>query len=165
MAPDVMAATLSEFFGAMVDCVFRHGGTLDKFIGDAVMAQWGAPEGGPDDADRAMHAAIDMQETLARLNARWRAEGARRPELSMGVGVAYGEVFAGNIGSERRLEFTVIGEAVNHASRLCDAAAGGEILVTEAVRAALREPPPLRVVPAPFAPERGATYAVVRDAA
>jgi adenylate cyclase len=120
LGPDEMAATLSEFLSAMVDCVFRHGGTLDKFIGDCVMAQWGAPEGAPDDADRALRAALDMHGALAALNAR-RAE-LGRPALAMGVGIAHGEVFAGNIGSERRLEFTVIGAPVNQASRLCDAA-------------------------------------------
>ena len=163
MPPDTMAATLSEFFGAMVECVFRHGGTLDKFVGDAVMAQWGAPESTPDDADRAMRAALEMMGALAELNARWRAEGAPRPELAMGIGIAYGEVFAGNIGSERRLEFTVIGEPVNQASRLCDAAGPGEILLSDALRTALREPPPLRVVPTPYMPGRPAAYAVVRE--
>jgi adenylate cyclase len=163
MPPDVLADTLSEFFGAMVECVFRHGGTLDKFIGDAVMAQWGAPESAPDDADRAMRAAVDMMATLAELNARWKAEGAPRPELAMGIGLAFGDVFAGNIGSERRLEFTVIGEVVNHASRLCDAAGPGEILLTDNLRTALREPPALRPVPAPYTPGRPATYAVARE--
>jgi adenylate cyclase len=162
MPPDVMAETLSEFFGAMVECVFRHGGTLDKFIGDAVMAQWGAPESASDDADRAMRAAIDMMAALAELNARWKAEGAPRPELAMGIGLAYGDVFAGNIGSERRLEFTVIGEVVNQASRLCDAAAPGEILLNETLRVALREPPPLTPVPTPYMPGRPAAYAVTR---
>jgi class 3 adenylate cyclase len=130
----------------MVDCVFRHGGTLDKFIGDCVMAQWGAPEGAPDDADRALRAALDMHGALAALNAR-RAE-LGRPALAMGVGLAHGDVFAGNIGSERRLEFTVIGDAVNQASRLCDAAGPGEVLVSDPLRRALRGPPPrLRPVP------------------
>jgi class 3 adenylate cyclase len=167
LGPDEMAATLSEFLSAMVDCVFRHGGTLDKFIGDCVMAQWGAPEGAPDDADRALRAALDMHGALAALNAR-RAE-LGRPALAMGVGLAHGDVFAGNIGSERRLEFTVIGAPVNHASRLCDAAAPGEVLVSASLREALRgSAPPLRPVPATvLAPDaRGEpAYAVVRPPA
>ena len=75
MNPDAMAALLTEYFTEMVECVFRHGGTLDKFIGDAVMAQWGAPIGEPDDCDRAMQAALDMMEELDRLNARWTTRG------------------------------------------------------------------------------------------
>jgi adenylate cyclase len=141
MNPDDMARLLTEYFTEMVECVFRHGGTLDKFIGDAVMAQWGAPLGEPDDADRALAAAIDMQRALAALNAQWRLD--RRPELAMGIGLNCGEAFAGNIGSERRLEYTVIGDTVNTASRLCSAAAGGEILISEPLRAALHDAPAL----------------------
>ncbi|HWE41765.1 MAG TPA: adenylate/guanylate cyclase domain-containing protein [Gemmatimonadaceae bacterium] len=141
MTPEEIATLLSEYFTEMVECVFRNNGTLDKFIGDAVMAQWGAPIGEPDDADRAMRAALEMMTALEELNARWRREG--RPELSIGIGLNFGEAFAGNIGSERRLEFTVIGDTVNTASRLCSAADGGEILLSEDFRRALREPPPL----------------------
>jgi len=141
MNPDAMATLLSEYFTDMVECVFRHGGTLDKFIGDAVMAQWGAPLGSSDDADRAVRAAIDMMRALNALNIKWRGEG--RPELAIGIGLSFGEVFAGNIGSERRLEFTVIGDTVNTASRLCSAAEAGEILLSEPMRVALGAPPPL----------------------
>ncbi|MDB4883820.1 MAG: adenylyl cyclase class-3/4/guanylyl cyclase, partial [Gemmatimonadetes bacterium] len=141
MKPDEMATLLTEYFTEMEECVFRHGGTLDKFIGDAVMAQWGAPLGTDDDADRAMQAAIDMMEALATLNARWQAQG--RPRLEIGIGLNYGEAFAGNIGSERRLEFTVIGDTVNTASRLCSAADSGEILLTDEMRRALTAPPRL----------------------
>jgi adenylate cyclase len=139
MNPDDMATLLSEYFTEMVDCVFRHGGTLDKFMGDAVMAQWGAPIAAADDADRAMTAAMDMMRGLDELNKKWRASG--KPTLQIGIGLNYGEAFAGNIGSEKRLEFTVIGDAVNIASRLCSAADGGEILLTDEMRRALRHPP------------------------
>ena len=145
MAPDDMARLLTEYFTEMVDCVFRNGGNLDKFIGDAVMAQWGAPIASADDPDRAMRAAIEMMQELEKLNAKWRDEG--RPELQIGIGLNHGEAFAGNIGSERRLEFTVIGDVVNTASRLCSAAGPGEILITEEMREALREPPPLAECP------------------
>jgi adenylate cyclase len=141
MTPDDMAGLLSEYFTEMVDCVFRHGGTLDKFMGDAVMAQWGAPIANADDPDRAMRAAIDMMHALDELNTQWRAQG--RPELAIGIGLSYGEVFAGNIGSERRLEFTVIGDTVNLASRLCSAAGAGEILISDDIRRVLQSPPPL----------------------
>ena len=141
MRPDEIATLLTEYFTEMVECVFRHDGTLDKFLGDGVMAQWGAPIGAPDDADRAMAAAIDMMGHLDALNSRWRDAG--RPELEIGVGLNYGEAFAGNIGSERRLEFTVIGDTVNTAKRLCDAAGPGEILLSDDFRKALKNPPML----------------------
>ena len=141
MNPDAMASLLTEYFTEMVECVFRHDGTLDKFIGDAVMAQWGAPLGNADDADRAMAAAIEMMTELRALNARWLAGG--RPTLQIGIGLNQGEAFAGNIGSERRLEFTVIGDTVNTASRLCSAAGPGEILISDEMRRALKVTPTL----------------------
>ncbi|MFM8567003.1 MAG: adenylate/guanylate cyclase domain-containing protein [Gemmatimonadota bacterium] len=145
MNPDAMARLLTEYFTEMVECVFRHGGTLDKFIGDAVMAQWGAPIGAPDDCDRAMQAALDMMTGLDALNARWRAEA--RPTLEIGIGLNVGDVFAGNIGSDRRLEYTVIGDSVNVSSRLCGAAGPGEILISAPFRDALGAPPPLDALP------------------
>jgi adenylate cyclase len=146
MAPDETAALLNEFFTEMVECVFRHGGTLDKFIGDAVMAQWGAPISSPDDADRALDAARDMLRAVEELNVAWRAAG--RPEIQVGIGLNYGEAFAGYTGSERRLEYTVIGDTVNTANRLCAWAEGGEVLVSESLKAALTREHPL----APRAP-------------
>lgn len=145
LPPDTMATWLSEYFTEMVECVFRHGGTLDKFIGDALMAQWGAPWGDPQDADHALAAAVDMLQALETLNARWRADG--RPLLRVGIGLSFGEVFAGNIGSERRLEFTVIGDTVNTASRLCSAAGPGEILLSGAFHAALTRAPEVVALP------------------
>ena len=130
MPPDAIAGLLSAYFTEMVDVIFEHGGTLDKFIGDAIMAQWGAPIAHPDDAERALKAAAEMQRAVNELNERWAAQGG--PTISIGIGINYGEVFAGNIGSHRRLEYTVIGDAVNVASRLCSAAAPGEILLAEA---------------------------------
>jgi adenylate cyclase len=167
MDPDELAATLSDFLSAMVECVFRHGGTLDKFIGDCVMAQWGAPETLPDDADRALASAIDMLGAVEALNARRVAAG--RTPLAIGVGLTHGAVFAGNIGSERRLEFTVIGDVVNQASRLCDAAGAGEILLSAPLRDALGSARPrMRVAPdvfpppAPGEPEPPIVYVVSR---
>jgi len=92
-----------------------------------------------------VQAAIDMMAALEILNAKWRSAG--RPVLDIGVGLSYGEVFAGNIGSERRLEFTVIGDTVNTASRLCSAAEGGEILITDEVLRQLRKPTPVEARP------------------
>jgi adenylate cyclase len=144
MNPDDMARLLTEYFSEMVDCVFRHAGTLDKFIGDAVMAQWGAPLGETDDADRAMSAAMDMMEALDKLNEHWTQQ--HRPTLQIGIGLNIGDAFAGNIGSERRLEYTVIGDTVNTASRLCGVAAPGEILVSEAFKRSLVTPPRLEAM-------------------
>ena len=145
MRPEETASLLTEYFTEMVDCVFRTEGALDKFMGDEIMAQWGAPIGTEEDADHAMKAALEMIRELRALNETWRAKG--RPELQVGIGLSYGEVFAGNIGSEKRLEFTVIGDTVNIANRLCSAAGPGEILVSDEFRRALKQPPPLEQCP------------------
>ncbi|MEO8449810.1 MAG: adenylate/guanylate cyclase domain-containing protein [Gemmatimonadota bacterium] len=139
MHPEAIAELLTAYFTEMVDIVFEHGGTLDKFIGDAILAVWGAPLSAADDADRALAAALAMQRQLEVLNGRWRAAG--RPTLAIGIGLNHGEVFAGYLGSERRLEYSVLGDTVNVASRLCDEAAGGEIFVTESVLTALTQRP------------------------
>jgi adenylate cyclase len=140
MSPDEIATLLTDYFTEMVEIVFEHGGTLDKFIGDALMALWGAPLSRGDDADQATRAAVAMQQRLARLNREWVAAG--RLPLSVGIGICAGEVFAGNIGSERRLEYTVIGDAVNTAARLCSEAGPEEILVAGGLMSALSDPPP-----------------------
>jgi adenylate cyclase len=139
MGPDDIATLLNEYFTEMVEIVFDNGGTLDKFMGDAIMALWGAPISRDDDADRAMQAAIEMQMVLAKLNVKWAAEGRQRVEI--GIGIDYYEVFAGNIGSDRRLEYTVIGDAVNTASRLCSKAGPGEIILTKRFYDELKNPP------------------------
>jgi adenylate cyclase len=138
MPPEEVAQLLSDYFSEMVDIIFEHGGTLDKFIGDAIMALWGAPARHEDDADRALAAAVDMQEAVASLNERWRARG--RPEVGIGIGINHGDVFAGNIGSPKRLEYTVLGDAVNIASRLCAQAGAGDILAGEAFRNVVNHP-------------------------
>jgi len=139
MSPDDIATLLNEYFTEMVEIVFEHGGTLDKFMGDSIMALWGAPIAHEDDADRAMECAADQIAALELLNVKWREQG--RPELKIGVGINFGEVFAGNIGSNRRLEYTVIGDAVNIASRLCSSAGPNEILISDPFFKALKRPP------------------------
>ena len=111
--PHTLVSQLNEYLTAMVECVFRFGGTLDKFMGDAVMAVWGnvRTEGAGNDAVAAVGAALAMREELARLNAKWRGEGL--PEFQIGIALNHGAVVAGNIGSPQRMEFTVIGDAVN----------------------------------------------------
>ncbi len=137
MGPDAVARLLSDYFSEMVEVIFEHGGTLDKFIGDAVMALWGAPISHSDDPDRALRAAIAMQRAIDDLNRGWAAAG--QPEIGVGIGISHGEVFAGNIGSHRRLEYTVLGDAVNVASRLCAEAGPGEILVSESLLRVVRD--------------------------
>jgi adenylate cyclase len=137
MGPDGIAQFLSEYFTEMVEVIFEHGGTLDKFIGDAIMALWGAPIAHADDPDRALRAALAMQRSIARLNQHWASQG--RPEIGVGIGINHGEVFAGNIGSHRRLEYTVIGDAVNVAARLCAEAGPGEVLVSEQFLGVVRD--------------------------
>jgi adenylate cyclase len=119
--------------------VFEHGGTLDKFMGDAIMALWGAPIAHEDDAQRAIACAVDQLGALEKLNQRWKEQG--RQELRVGIGINFGEVFAGNIGSDRRLEYTVIGDAVNTASRLCSSAGPNEILISQTFYEQLTQPP------------------------
>jgi len=99
------------------------------------MAYWGAPDADDDALAHAITAAEDMQRHLALLNARWKREG--RPTWSVGIGIHAGDAFVGNVGSPRRLEYTLIGDTVNVASRLCSLAPGGEILVSEHVALAL----------------------------
>lgn len=135
LPPETVAEVLTEYFTSMTGHVFAHGGTLDKFLGDGLLAVWGAPFGMPDDAARALEAARAMRADLTSLNATWEDRGL--PALSVGIGLARGEVFAGRIGSEHRLDYTVIGDTVNVAAKLCAVAGANDILVTEAFRDAL----------------------------
>jgi adenylate cyclase len=128
LEPRQVVDLLNDYFPVMADIVFRHEGTLEKYIGDALMAVWGAPFSHPDDVDRAVRAAVEMQQALARLNTRWRSEG--RPELNIHVGLNTGRVAAGNIGSEQYLQYATIGDATNVASQVCSAAGPGEVVLT-----------------------------------
>jgi len=139
MSPDDIARLLTEYFTEMVDKVFEFGGTLDKFMGDAIMALWGAPIVHEDDADRAVQCAVAQLNELEKLNAKWKQEG--RTEVQIGIAINFGEVFAGNIGSDRRLEYTVIGDAVNTAYRLCGKAGPNEILISEPFYEQLKKKP------------------------
>jgi len=138
MSPETIARHLSDYFAAMVELVFEHGGTLDKFMGDALLALWGAPVAAPGDTDRALAAARSMQDECAALNTRWAGQG--RPPLAIGIGLHHGDAFTGTIGSPRRLEYTVIGDVVNVTARLCDAANAGEIVISEALWTRLANP-------------------------
>ncbi len=124
---------LSDYHERMVNIIFKNGGTLDKFIGDAIMATFGTPEPAADDASRALRAALEMRSALATLNQERAARG--EPALKQGIGIHCGPAIAGNIGTASRLEYTVIGDTVNVASRVESATkeAGTDLLVTAAV--------------------------------
>jgi adenylate cyclase len=129
MEPHAVVELLNEYFTEMTDLIFETGGTLDKYLGDGIMAVYGAPFPKPDDALRATKTGMEMQRALVALNRDWESRGQQ--PLRMGVGVNTGPVTAGNIGSAKRMDYTVIGDAVNLASRLCSNAAPGQILVSE----------------------------------
>lgn len=133
LAPEEVVTILNELFTILTEIVFRHGGTIDKFVGDCVMALWGAPEPTADHAERALAAAEDMLRWLEAGNAHWRERYGVVIELA--IGVSSGEAVVGNIGSETRMEYTAIGDVVNLASRLEAIARPGQILCTAATRA------------------------------
>jgi len=116
MKPEEVTALLNEYFEEMVAIVLKHHGTLDKFIGDGLMALFGAPKSYGSDAVNACRAAIDMRETVKRLNAKWASEG--RVTIEIGVGLNSGDVVAGFMGSTQKMEYSVLGDAVNLASRI-----------------------------------------------
>lgn len=135
LPPETVAAQLNELFEAMTAAVFRHRGMVNDFIGDAVMAIFGAPVPDPEHALHAVRAALAMDGALRALNERWSAEG--RPQLRMGIGVHTGVVFAGNVGGRDRVKYTIVGDAVNLASRVegLNKDLGTTMLITEATRA------------------------------
>ncbi|MFM7290076.1 MAG: adenylate/guanylate cyclase domain-containing protein [Planctomycetia bacterium] len=132
MTPEEVVDLLNAYFPRMVEIVFRHGGTLEKFIGDALLAVWGAPVARPDDTDRAVAAANEMQEDVARFNAESEARG--RPPIAIHVGIASGPAAAGYIGTDRYVQYAVIGDTTNVAARICAAAGRQETLVSDATR-------------------------------
>jgi len=137
MVPETLGSFLIEYLSAMTDVVFRHKGLLDKYIGDAVMAFWGAPVAVPDHAARCCDAALEMLEVLERLNEDWARRGL--PRLEIGIGINTGEPIVGNFGSMDRFDYTAIGDDVNLASRLegMNKAYGTHILLSESTRLAI----------------------------
>ena len=114
--PDELVQVLNRYFGMMVDIIVRHNGVIDKYIGDAIMAFFGAPVKREDDAVQALHAALEMQDALMEFNAEQVRNG--KPEFRTGIGINYGVVTVGNIGSEKKMDYTIIGDMVNLGSRL-----------------------------------------------
>jgi adenylate cyclase len=138
--PEEIVGMLNQYFTRMVDLVFAHKGTLDKFVGDMVMGLFGAPVADPEHADHAVACAVAMSAELDRLNAAWAAAG--RPVLDIGIGINTGEMIAGNIGSDTIMSYTVIGDAVNLGARIesLNKDYGTRILISEATKARLTQP-------------------------
>lgn len=128
LEPHEIVSQLNEYLSAMTPIIFANQGIIDKFVGDEIMAYFGAPVNPEDHSWRAVKTAIEMQEALVSLRARWKANG--RPDIRIGIGVNTGSVIMGNIGSSQYMDFTLIGDAVNLGARLCSIAAPGEILIS-----------------------------------
>tara|TARA_B110000008_G_scaffold277998_1_gene320645 strand:+ start:16 stop:858 length:843 start_codon:yes stop_codon:yes gene_type:complete len=131
MKPSDVVQLLNSYFEAMIDVVFTNNGTLDKIIGDELMVLYGVPLKSKNDCQSAVNSAKEMLKTLEDFNKKNTKHNL--PKLEVGIGVNYGKVVSGNIGSERQMNYTVIGDSVNLASRLCSHAKPGEIVISESV--------------------------------
>jgi adenylate cyclase len=136
--PEEVVSQLNEYFSRMVDVLFAHRGTLDKFVGDMVMGLFGAPLDDEEHADHAVQAALAMGRELDSLNREWAAAG--KPQLDFGVGVSTGDMVAGNIGSKTIMSYTVIGDTVNLGARLesLNKEYGTRVIISDATRVALK---------------------------
>jgi adenylate cyclase len=130
LAPQQMVTLINNYLDVMTGILLRHQGTIDEFIGDAILAIFGAPQCRPDDAERAVACAVEMQLAMAKVNARNRAAGL--PDVEMGIGLNTGEVAVGNIGSTIRAKYGVVGSAVNHTARIEAYTTGGQVLISQA---------------------------------
>ncbi len=127
--PQDIVKTLNVFFDAMVNVILKHNGTIDKLVGDEIMAVFGVPVLNEDDADRAIVCAQEMIQAMKSVNEQVNQKGL--PDLHLGIGINTGPVVSGNIGSSHHMDYTVIGDTVNLASRLCDKAGPDELLVSQ----------------------------------
>jgi class 3 adenylate cyclase len=134
LTPEALVGAINGYLGVMTDAIFQHGGTVDKYIGDGIMAFWGAPNPQPDHALRACRAAIDNLAALRRVSADWEKRGL--PRLEMRIGINTGDMVVGNMGSAAQMNYTVMGDAVNLGSRLegANKVYGTRILVSETTR-------------------------------
>lgn len=128
--PAEMVAMMNDYFERVTNAVFKHQGTLDKYIGDAVMALWGAPVASAEDEARAVHCAIEMQQIVNEFNEEREARG--EVPIGVGIGIATGQLIAGYMGSTQTLSYTVLGRGVNLSARLCGMAGPGEVLLAPA---------------------------------
>jgi adenylate cyclase len=135
LEPVQVVSLLNGYLGAMAEIIQSHGGTIDEFLGDGILAFFGAPVARDDHAERAVAAAVAMQLAMASVNRTNRRVGL--PEVEMGIGIATGEVIVGNVGSERRTKYGAVGSTVNLAARIESYTMGGEVLISDATRSAL----------------------------
>jgi len=133
MDPDDVVEMLNAYFARLIPVIFAHNGTVDKYIGDAILAVFGSPEPDAQHHAKAVQAAVGMQAAMREVNAERTAQGLVTCDI--GIGVHCGQVIHGFIGALERMEFTVIGDAVNRASRYCDGAPPGEVLLSPEVHA------------------------------
>ncbi len=129
LQPEEVVHILNEYLTKMIEIIFKYNGTLDKFMGDAIMAIWGAPTGEEKHAEKALRAAVEMRDSLEQLQKKWKAEGKK--SIAVGMGINTGNVVVGNMGSEQFADYTVIGDDVNLAARLEQNAGPGQILLSE----------------------------------
>ncbi len=134
--PEALVDLLNDYFEQMVEILFKYEGTLDKFMGDGIMALWGAPVAHPDDALRSVSCALEQMEALGKFN-RLRIDAGQAP-LAIGIGIHTGPLVAGYIGSSKALSYTVIGDTANTSARLCGVATSGQVLVSEGTLARLQ---------------------------
>ncbi|HSF33136.1 MAG TPA: adenylate/guanylate cyclase domain-containing protein [Candidatus Tectomicrobia bacterium] len=132
LAPEQVVTMLNRYLGTMVEVIQRYQGTIDEFIGDMIFILFGAPIQREDDAERAVACAMAMQLAMAEVNAQNRADGL--PEVEMGIGIHTGEVVVGNIGSDKRAKYGVVGSHVNLTARIESYTIGGQVLISEATR-------------------------------
>jgi predicted ATPase/class 3 adenylate cyclase len=138
LPPETIVTLLNNHLSEMTTVIQKYNGTIDEFIGDAILTIFGAPVQRPDDAERAVACALEMQLAMPRVNA-WNIEHGL-PELEMGIGINTGEVVAGNIGSRKRAKYGVVGSNVNLAGRIEGYTVGGQILIAAATRNAIKAP-------------------------
>ena len=129
MQPDLVVRMLNNYLGVMTEVIMEYLGTVDEFIGDAILILFGAPIERDDDTDRAIACAIAMQLAMKDVNDKNQRDGL--PNISMGIGINTGEVIAGNIGSDQRLKYAVVGQHVNLAARVESHTQGGQILASQ----------------------------------
>ncbi|MBT3409982.1 MAG: adenylate/guanylate cyclase domain-containing response regulator [Halieaceae bacterium] len=129
LEPAQVVSLINRYLAAMTDIIMAYHGTIDEFIGDAILAVFGAPQYRDDDADRATQCALEMQAAMEEINRLNREDGL--PEITTGIALNTGDVIAGNIGSERRSKYGFVGHAMNVTSRIEDVTAGGEILIAD----------------------------------
>lgn len=143
--PERLVEFIKDYFSEMTEVIFLHEGTVDKFVGDEVMALFGAPIPQPEHALRSLQAAVAMQAAFEKVRQRWGEKGMPIPPV--GIGISTGSVIAGEMGGPQRAEYTVIGRAVNLGARICASAGGGEILVSQRTYDLLKDQVEMEAVP------------------